>query len=187
MGRAVPRDDLQEVSDKVELRTAWVIGRGQVCTRHANPSQNSHPSVLGFRSSLSESGLTACVPHRSPSSDHGCEFPATEGSGSCPLIVECGHRSHEYRQGGLKHDTSQGRFWHRQYSSSDDQGTSAPISTVANLKFTCVQDSLANKTDYVDLGLACADVCKALDHGMNGRRVGELSQSVFEAIGQLNT
>ena len=56
-----------------------------------------------------------------------------------------------------------------------------------NLKFTCVQDSLANKTDYVDLGLACADVCKALDRGTNGKQVDELSQSVFEAINQLTT
>ena len=46
---------------------------------------------------------------------------------------------------------------------------------------------MVNETDYVELGLACADVCRALDRGMDGRRVGELSQSVFEAIGQLTT
>ena len=46
---------------------------------------------------------------------------------------------------------------------------------------------MANKTDYVELGLACADVCRALDRGVNGRRLDELSQSVFEAIGQLTT
>ena len=50
--------------------------------------------------------------------------------------------------------------------------------------FICNQDSMVNKTDYVELGLACADVCRALDRGMMGR-VDELSQSVFEAIGQL--
>ena len=44
---------------------------------------------------------------------------------------------------------------------------------------------MTNRTDYVELGLACADVCKALERGMNGRRMDELSQSVFEAIGQL--
>ena len=53
--------------------------------------------------------------------------------------------------------------------------------------FTRNQDSLANRIDYVELGLACAEVCKALDRGMNGRRVDELSQSVFEAIEQLTT
>jgi hypothetical protein len=52
-------------------------------------------------------------------------------------------------------------------------------------RLTCNQDSMANKTDYVELGLACADVCKALDRGMKGRRVDELSGSVCEAIEQL--
>ena len=44
---------------------------------------------------------------------------------------------------------------------------------------------MINKTDYVELGLACADVCRALARGMSGRRVDELSQPVFDAIGQL--
>ena len=52
-------------------------------------------------------------------------------------------------------------------------------------RLRCNQDSMVNKTDYVELGLACADVCRALERGMGGRRVDELSQSVFEAIGQL--
>ena len=47
------------------------------------------------------------------------------------------------------------------------------------------QDSMANETDYVELGIACADVCKALDRGMNGRKLDDLSQSVREAIEQL--
>ena len=51
----------------------------------------------------------------------------------------------------------------------------------------CNQDTMANKTDYVELGLACADVCKALDRGTNGRRLDELSRSVREAIAQLTT
>ena len=46
---------------------------------------------------------------------------------------------------------------------------------------------MANKTDYVELGLACADVCEALDRGMNGRKLDDLSQSVREAIAQLTT
>ena len=44
---------------------------------------------------------------------------------------------------------------------------------------------MINKTDYVDLGLACADVCRALDRGMNGKKLDGLSQSVCEAINQL--
>ena len=51
----------------------------------------------------------------------------------------------------------------------------------------CTQDSVANKTDYVELGLACADVCRALDRGMNGKSLDDLSQSVCEAIAQLTT
>ena len=54
-------------------------------------------------------------------------------------------------------------------------------------RFTYNQDSMVNKIDYVELGLACADVCGALDRGMNGRRIDELNQPVFEAIGRLTT
>ena len=44
---------------------------------------------------------------------------------------------------------------------------------------------MINEADYVELGLACADVCSALDRGISGRQVGELSQPVFEAIERL--
>jgi len=44
---------------------------------------------------------------------------------------------------------------------------------------------MINKFDYVELGLACADVCQALHRGMDGRRAEELSRSVREAIEQL--
>ena len=43
------------------------------------------------------------------------------------------------------------------------------------------------RIDYVELGLVCVDVCEALDQGMKGRRMDELSQSEFEAIGRLTT
>jgi hypothetical protein len=46
---------------------------------------------------------------------------------------------------------------------------------------------MVNKTDYVELGLACAGVCRALDRGMSGKKLNDLSQSVYEAIGQLTT
>ena len=46
---------------------------------------------------------------------------------------------------------------------------------------------MINEADYVDLGLAFADVCRVLDRGMRGRRVDELNQPVFEAIEQLTT
>ena len=53
--------------------------------------------------------------------------------------------------------------------------------------FTSIQDTMVNKTDYVDLGLACADVCRALRRGMNGKRTRDLSPPVHEAITQLTT
>ena len=43
---------------------------------------------------------------------------------------------------------------------------------------------MANKSDYVELELACADVCKALYQGMDGKKLVDLSQSVREAIEQ---
>ena len=44
---------------------------------------------------------------------------------------------------------------------------------------------MANKSDYVELGLACANVCKALERGLNGKELDGLSPSVREAIEQL--
>ena len=46
---------------------------------------------------------------------------------------------------------------------------------------------MTNQEDYVDLGLSCAEVCRALSRGMDGRRADELSRSVLEAIEQLTT
>ena len=50
-----------------------------------------------------------------------------------------------------------------------------------------VQDSMINEVDYVELWLACADICTVLGRGMDGKRLDYLSQSVSEAIGQLTT
>lgn len=46
---------------------------------------------------------------------------------------------------------------------------------------------MANTMDYVELGLACAGVCKALDRGMNGGQADRFSRFVFEAIEELTT
>ena len=55
------------------------------------------------------------------------------------------------------------------------------------LSLTSLQDFIANEEEYVELGLHCADICKAIDRGMNGKKLDELSQSVCEAINQLTT
>ena len=44
---------------------------------------------------------------------------------------------------------------------------------------------MINKLDYVELGLNCANICRALDRGMSGRKLNELNQSVADAINQL--
>ena len=44
---------------------------------------------------------------------------------------------------------------------------------------------MISKVDLVQLGLACADLCRALDRGTKGRQVDELSRPILEAIEQL--
>ena len=53
--------------------------------------------------------------------------------------------------------------------------------------FTLLQDTMANDQDYVDLGLSCADICKALERGMGDKKLNDLSKSVCDAINQLTT
>ena len=52
-------------------------------------------------------------------------------------------------------------------------------------RLTRSQDTMANKQSYVDLGLSCVDIYKALKRGMDGRELDELSESVREAIEEL--
>ena len=42
-----------------------------------------------------------------------------------------------------------------------------------------------NKDGYIDLGLSCANVCKALDRGLNGKKPDRLSKPVQKAIEKL--
>ena len=44
---------------------------------------------------------------------------------------------------------------------------------------------MIKKTEYVELGLACADVCETIDQGTNRKHMYQLSRSVLEAIEQL--
>jgi hypothetical protein len=46
---------------------------------------------------------------------------------------------------------------------------------------------MADEKDYVELGLSCADICKALDQGMGGRELDDLSESVRDAMSDLTT
>ena len=44
---------------------------------------------------------------------------------------------------------------------------------------------MANDQDCVDLGMSCADICKALKRGMGDKKSEDLSKSVRDAINQL--
>ena len=44
---------------------------------------------------------------------------------------------------------------------------------------------MLNQLEYVELGLFCANICRALDRGMRGKKLGDLSQFVCDAINQL--
>lgn len=44
---------------------------------------------------------------------------------------------------------------------------------------------MANEQGYVDLGLSCTGVCKALDRGLKGKQLNGLSLSVVEAVEEL--
>jgi hypothetical protein len=44
---------------------------------------------------------------------------------------------------------------------------------------------MADDMDYVGLGLSCADVCRALGRGINGKKLEEFSQSLYDAANQL--
>lgn len=46
---------------------------------------------------------------------------------------------------------------------------------------------MANRTDYIMLVLACADACKALYQGINGKKLEDFNQSVRGGIEQLTT
>ena len=53
--------------------------------------------------------------------------------------------------------------------------------------FTRRQDTMANEQDFIDIGLSCVDICKALERGMGDKSLDDLSKSVCEAITQLKT
>ncbi|KAF9781688.1 hypothetical protein BJ322DRAFT_1023058 [Thelephora terrestris] len=48
-----------------------------------------------------------------------------------------------------------------------------------------IRDS--KEQDYIKLGISCADVCQALDRGLDGRRTDELSRPLLGAIEKLTT
>ena len=102
--------------------------------------------------------------------------------------VDCSHRCFESREGCLWWlRASSGGFRFCQCPLDGYQGTLPFSSTAMGSPFTFIQDCMINQQDYVELGLNCADICRALDRGMDGRKLDDLSRSVREAINQLTT
>ncbi|KAF9793473.1 hypothetical protein BJ322DRAFT_1016969 [Thelephora terrestris] len=52
---------------------------------------------------------------------------------------------------------------------------------------TAIRDPMANTSNYIELGLACADLCRVLDRVLNGRQTDQFERSLVEAIEQLTT
>jgi hypothetical protein len=114
----------ERVGDKTKSSGDRLIARGWRCLDHEyNPLHRMALFVRGASwqdGRLSPSGLGRCPTARPPrrslaalsSSNHGYQVPAM--SRRRPLIVECGHRSHESREGDIERHTSQGRIWFRQ-------------------------------------------------------------------------
>lgn len=44
---------------------------------------------------------------------------------------------------------------------------------------------MINEVEYVEFGLACADVCRTLDRDLGGKMLDDLDNSVLEAIDEL--
>ena len=84
----------------------------------------------------------------------------------------------------------------REFPTTETPGRYSPLVKCCNRGHESRQGGLERNTsqgrlwlcpDYVELGLACAEVCKALNRGMNGKNLDDLSQPVQEAIAQLAT
>ena len=133
--------------------------------------------------------LAACTPHCLPTAtsnlSHGNQAPTIEGEGWRSTLIERRHRSHESCREDLEYHTSQGRLWHRWCPSHNDQGSFHLRDQISGL--TRSQESMINQLDYVELALFCADICRALERGMDGMKLDDLSQSVCDAINQLMT
>ena len=61
---------------------------------------------------------------------------------------------------------------------------SCPPATIFS-RFTPNKNSTVDELDYVELGLFCGDIGRALDRGTNGKKMDDLSQSVYDAINGL--
>ena len=115
----------------------------------------------------------------------GFRLPTTRGARQYSFKAKSRYRCPRHREGYLHHRPSPSRFRFRLRPFDHSQGILLSRSVEMGFLLTSVQDFMANEEGYVQLGLHCAEICKAIDRGMNGKRLDDLSQSVCEAINQL--
>jgi len=105
--------------------TQWRCVHGRITTDRRTGCLSSHLGL--FRIACAPRPLLAAT----TSFDHGSKSPAAEKSGCYSLLVECGYRCYEYREGCNGYDTSQGCFRLRQryphYGPSGSDSSFAPI------------------------------------------------------------
>lgn len=62
-----------------------------------------------------------------------------------------------------------------------------PVCVGRLLANVTIQDPMAKKAEYVELGLTCVDAREVLSRGIDGKRVDQLSQSVLKAIAKFTS
>ena len=147
---------------------------------------NYRLAILGLETFLTTPTLHGPLAATS-SLDHECRIPTTQRAGGHYLSVECGNRRFRSRERVLEQYARRGRLWPRQLYPHDDQSVFPPGFLLIDCRLKWTQDEMSNQVDYVELGMACANVCTALDRGLSGKKLSDLNNSVREAINQLKT
>ena len=120
--------------------------------------------------------------------DYAIQVPTTQEPGRCRLDVEYRHRwlgCHEGYRKYRGYSGARGCLRRRQQYPHNDQSKirSGFLLTDCGLKYA--QEDINNQGDYVELGLACANVCNVLNRGLEGKRSNDLNDSVHKAIEEL--
>ena len=119
--------------------------------------------------------------------DDGFNIPDAKRERYRSLDDRCVYPINKPCEGYMRYPPGSNRPRFCQRPPDDDQGTTALIPRHLNFELTLIQDSVANKQGFVELGRSCADVCKTLGRGLEGRELDDLSDPLMEAIGGLTT
>ena len=149
--------------------------------RHDENGQSPSPEFKIFLTTFTP----RCSLANTLSFGHGGQVLGTEGTGERCISVERGYRGYrspESRTRYLKHCASKAVFGSISTIGTIRVSILWVLLTDSELKF--IQGATVNWMDYVELWLACAEVCAALDRGLRGKKMNN-TNSVCEANGQL--